>query len=139
MNLVISTIRRHIADQNMRFVFPSQTAAGFWARKTCSLGIVRSVAADRFLAWDHFKEEVVREKLIKREGQNPSPASSITRRLFAEALIRKNAETPFLNSLIPPEYAKGGGVFVPYMARLLPSLKPLEKLLESRPAIAADT
>ena len=128
MNLVISTIKEHIANQSVHFVFPSQTAAGLWAGKTCTLGIARSLAADRFLAWDRFKEEAVREK----DAKTASPASSITRKLFAEALIRKNAQTPFLKSLIPPQYAQGGGIFVPFIARLLPSLYSWEKLMKSR-------
>ena len=131
MNPVISTLREHIADPNIRFVFPSQTSASLWARKTCTLGIVRSVAANRFVAWDRFKEELIREKDNFRE-----PASVLTRKLFAEALIRKNAEAlraggkAILTSLIPPDYAQGGAVFVPFMARLLPSLFLWEKLMQ---------
>ena len=86
MNTVIRAITEHIGDQNISFVFPSQIAATLWARKICTLGIVRSVAAKRFLGWDRFKEEVIREKDTKRE-----PATSVMRKLFADALIRKNA------------------------------------------------
>ncbi|MDR1804523.1 MAG: PD-(D/E)XK nuclease family protein [Treponema sp.] len=134
MNVIIQTIREYIADQNVRFVFPSGIAAGLWARKTCTLGIARSVAANRFLAWDGFKEEVTRTKDAKRK-----PASSVTRKLFAEALVRKNAEAAAgrpkvsgggfpLKSLIPVEYAGGGEIFVPFIARLLPSLSYWEKM-----------
>jgi len=123
VNTVIHTIKEHISDRNSYFVFPSQTAASLWARKTCTLGIVRSVAANRFLAWDRFKEEVVKKKETKRK-----PASNLIRKLFAEALARKNSETPFLKSIIPPEHAKGGRVFAPFISRLLPSLVLWEKL-----------
>ena len=127
MNTVIQILREHIADQNIRFVFPSQTSANLWARKTCTLGIVRSVAAERFLAWDRFKEDVIRERETNRE-----PASSVMRKLFADALIRKNAgeKDPLLKSLVPPEYAQGGAVFIPYIARLLPSLFLWENLMK---------
>ena len=128
MNLVLSTIRKHIGDQNFHFVFPSQIAASLWAGKTCTLGIVRSVASNRFLAWDSFKEEAIRERLGEKAL---SPASSVTRKLFAEYLIRKNAQSPFLKSIIPPEYAETGNVFASYIARLLPSLHSLEKLIGS--------
>ena len=123
MNLVIQTIKKYIEDQNIRFVFPSQTAAGLWARKTCTLGIARSVAARRFIAWDRFKEEAVLENETKKK-----PVSQVLRKLFAEALVRKNAETPFLSSLIPAEHAREGRVFVPYIAKILPSLAYWEKL-----------
>ena len=123
MNAVIRTIKDRIADGNSCFVFPSQIAASRWARKVCTLGIVRSVAANRFLAWDHFKEEVVRKKETKRK-----PASALTRKFFAESLVRRNAETAFLKSVIPPEHARGGRIFVSFIARILPSLFSWEKL-----------
>ena len=141
MNIVIEVLKKHIADHCFRFVFPSQTAAGLWAAKTCTLGIARSVAANRFLAWDRFKEEVTGE--TKKE-----PASALMRKLFAEALVRKNAyaaaiaETPDiesanslkgfpLKSLIPREFARQGSIFAPFIARLLPSLARWEKLMRS--------
>ena len=123
MNSVIAVLKDKIADQNVRFVFPSQTAAGLWAQKTCTLGIVRSVAAGRFLAWDRFKEELIRERETGRR-----PASLVMRKLFADALLRRNAEAPFLKSLVPAECAKEGGIFVSFIARLLPSLAFWEKL-----------
>ena len=123
MNSVLAVLGEHIANRNIRFVFPSQTASDLWARKTCTLGLVRSVAAGRFLAWDRFKEEVMREK---KEGCSPS--SQLMRKLFALMLLRKNAETPFLKSLVPPEYSGSGQIFVSFIARLLPSLAFWEKL-----------
>ncbi|MCL2320061.1 MAG: PD-(D/E)XK nuclease family protein, partial [Treponema sp.] len=149
MNPVISTIKEHIADQNVRFVFPSQTAAALWARKTCTLGIVRSVAGNRFLAWDRFKEEVIRERDSRRE-----PVSALIRKLFAEALVRKNAEIVSgaggqglsrksggfpLQSLIPQEYARGGSIFAPAIARFLPSLFMWEKLTKTVPGYRAES
>jgi len=135
MNPVISALRENISNQKICFVFPSQTAASLWARKTCTLGIARSVAANRFLAWDRFKEEVVREMDSDRFPAR-EPASVLTRKLFAEALLRKNAEAVRtgkdapLKALIPPDYAQGGSVFVPFVARLLPSLYQWEKLMK---------
>jgi hypothetical protein len=124
MNTVIKTLREHIGNQKIRFVFPSQTAAALWAMKTCTLGIARSVAANRFLAWDRFKEEAVQERDAARR-----PATSVMRKIFAGALVRKNAEEVFLKALIPPEYARGGGVFVPFIAGILPSLYSWERLI----------
>ena len=125
MNPVIQTLKEHISDQKVRFVFPSQVASDLWARKTCTLGIARSVAKNRFLAWDDFKV-VLQRKETKRE-----PATSVMRRIFADSLVRKNAERKFLKSVIPPEYAAGGAVFAPFIVRLLPSLSYWEKLMDA--------
>ncbi|MDR2370233.1 MAG: PD-(D/E)XK nuclease family protein, partial [Treponema sp.] len=141
---VIEKITSHIHERNTRFVFPSETAAALWARKACGLAGVRSVAANRFLAWDRFKEEAVRA-----EAGDKRPVTAVLRRLFAEDLIRKNAAlaaagqavpagqagAPVLSrlpfaALIPPEFAEGGAVFAASIAAMLPSLS----LWESRQA-----
>jgi len=122
LNEVVSVIKQHIADENIIFVFPSQTSARLWAIKTCVLGIARSVAVNRFLAWDRFKEDAFLDM-----NAGGSPASSVIRKLFAESLVRKNAESPFFKSIIPAEYAENGTVFAPSIARLLPSLAWWEK------------
>ncbi|MDR0599240.1 MAG: PD-(D/E)XK nuclease family protein [Treponema sp.] len=114
---VFETIIGHIGDQNVHFVFPSETAALVWARKICLHGSVRSIAQDRFLAWDRFKETAVRAGERDRR-----PASSLIRRLFALDLARKNAAAPFLSSIIPGEFAGDGEVFAPFIARTLSSL-----------------
>ena len=82
MKPVIAILREHLRehriDQNFNFVFPSQISASLWARKVCTLGIVRSLAADRFLAWDRFKEEVIREKeTASAEQILRKPATSV--------------------------------------------------------------
>jgi RecB family exonuclease len=142
MNSIIEKIKENLAEQKVRFVFPSDISAKLWARKVCTLGIVRSVAANRFLPWDRFKEEAVRE-----EAKDKEPASSVMRKLFAEALVKKNAQAaldtaaeavagrakrgsegfPF-QALIPPEYAEAGSVYTASLARMLPSLGLWEKL-----------
>jgi hypothetical protein len=133
MNIVIQTLREHIANRNIRFVFPSQIASESWARKTCTLGIARSIARSRFLAWDDFKKEAIQENETKRK-----PATAVIRDLFADALAKRNSEVIFLKSLIPPEYAGNGKVFAPFIARLLPSLKYWETLTRKFPTRRKD-
>ncbi|MDR2618621.1 MAG: PD-(D/E)XK nuclease family protein [Treponema sp.] len=134
MNNIIKTLEKYIAEQRVRFVFPSDISAALWARKVCTLGMVRSVAANRFLPWDRFKEDVIRE-----EAKNLTPVSSVMRKLFAEALVKKNAQAvsdgakrgsegfPF-QALIPPEYAETGAVYTASLTRMLPSLAMWENL-----------
>ncbi|MDR3200231.1 MAG: hypothetical protein LBT68_02120, partial [Spirochaetales bacterium] len=117
MNIVIDIVKTEIKNQNARFVFPSETASSGWARKICGFTRQRSVALERFLAWDRFKETVIRADL-----RDKKPVSSVLRKLFAEKLIRKNAEEKFFTSLIPPRFAREGGIFAAQIASVLPSL-----------------
>ncbi|MDR1932737.1 MAG: PD-(D/E)XK nuclease family protein [Spirochaetales bacterium] len=117
MNIVIDIIRGEIDNPNSCFVFPSETASSGWARKICDFTGRRSVATGRFLAWDHFKESVIRADL-----QDKKPVYGVLRRLFAEKLIRKNAGQKFFAALIPPRFAEDGGIFTAQIASMLPSL-----------------
>ncbi|MCL2878904.1 MAG: PD-(D/E)XK nuclease family protein [Treponema sp.] len=142
VNAVTDILKNKIGDRNISFVFPSQTAAGLWAHKVCTLGIVRSVAANRFLAWDSFKEEVTEEK-------QKAPVTAVMRKFFTESLVRKNApaaankpdaqstgmpraqipgqpQFPF-RSVVPPEYAEQGRIFASYIAGILSSLASWKK------------
>ncbi|MDR1930585.1 MAG: hypothetical protein LBQ44_08160, partial [Treponema sp.] len=53
---VLQIIGEEIKNPAARFVFPSETVSSAWARKACLETGVRSLAAERFLAWDRFKE-----------------------------------------------------------------------------------
>ncbi|MDR3146492.1 MAG: PD-(D/E)XK nuclease family protein [Treponema sp.] len=145
MNPVVRIITREIRHPASRFVFPSEAAASLWAQKTCGFAGVRSLAGRRFLAWDRFKEEVIRAAIQDRE-----PINGVTRRLFAERLIRENARAvlnpggkqwaeglPF-RAIIPREFAEGGAVFAAQIAALLPSLKLLRARQEAAQTAAAE-
>jgi hypothetical protein len=130
MKAVVDVLQDKISDQKACFVFPSETAASLWARKALELTGTRSLARERFLAWDRFKEAAVRA-----EKKDYDPVSLVIRKLFVEKLIAENAELiqkaapqsglPF-RSLIPPRHAAGGHIFASSIAALLPSLKLLE-------------
>lgn len=137
-NPVVRIISREIHHPDSRFVFPSEAAASLWAQKTCIFTGVRSLVRRRFLAWDRFKEEVIRAAIQDRE-----PINGVTRRLFAEKLIRENARAvlnpagrqwaeglPF-KAIIPREFAEEGAVFAAQIAALLPSLKLLRARQEA--------
>jgi hypothetical protein len=156
MKTVFEIIAGEIKNQDCRFVFPSETAASLWARRSCEFCGERSLALNRFLAWDRFKETVIRSAIQDRE-----PVSAVLRKLFAESLVRKIADAvaasggsgdpkvrsvggpgelrkaasplsgkrpplPF-RSLIPPQFAGEGQVFAAEIAGMLPSLALLRE------------
>ncbi|MCL1815656.1 MAG: PD-(D/E)XK nuclease family protein [Treponema sp.] len=126
MTGVFETILKALNEKDTCFVFPSETTAVLWARKICLYGNVRSLAQDRFLAWDRFKEETIRAK-----EKNRKPVSSLIRRLFAQVLARQNAAVPFLRVIIPAAYAQSGAVFADSIATSLSSLGRWEELQEA--------
>jgi RecB family exonuclease len=121
----LDLITLEISKENTRFVFPSETAAGLWARKACAAEGVRSLARNRFIAWDRFKEEAV-----QTEDKNRMPVTAVLRKLFAEKIIKKNSigPEPLFHSLIPPQYAGEGRIFVSSIAALLSPLGLWETL-----------
>jgi CRISPR/Cas system-associated exonuclease Cas4 (RecB family) len=133
MNQVTGIIQKEIANPRVFFVFPSDVAAGLWARKAGEFAGVRSVAMNRFMAWDRFKETAVRAEAPGRQ-----PVSSVIRKLFAEQLVKKNAAGPFLQSLIPEAYAPEGGRFASSIAALLPSLEYWERRVREAESYTAD-
>jgi hypothetical protein len=123
MNTIINVIKAEIKNQASCFVFPSETASSTWTRKACLLSGQRSIAAGRFLAWDRFKETVIRA-----DFRDKKPVSSILRKLFAESLVRKNASEKFFRTLVPPRFAEEGGIFTEQIASCLSSLALWEDL-----------
>jgi hypothetical protein len=136
MDLIRTIIRREIGRQESCFVFPSEAASSQWARRAGDFTGVRSVALNRFMAWDRFKE-----RAISAASLDKRPVSQVLRRLFVRSLIEGNARAlrakpeegrkpdrggraeglPF-RVLIPPEYAEEGAVFASSLVEILPSL-----------------
>jgi hypothetical protein len=141
MNKIAEIIKGEITNQRSCFVFPSEAASSQWAMRACDFTGAGSVALNRFMAWDRFKE-----RAIDREVGKLQPVSAVIRRLFAESLTARNAAAaqsggpepgasgglPF-RALIPREYAAEGRIFAPALGGLLPSLRYWrERLEESR-------
>jgi RecB family exonuclease len=133
MDAVTGIIKKEITHQRVFFVFPSDVAAGLWARKAGLFAGVRSLSPGRFMAWDRFKE-----KAVQAEAPGKRPVSSVIRKLFAEQLVKKNAAEPFLQSLIPGEYAKNGGVFASSIRTLLPALGYWDRRIQKTENYTAD-
>ncbi|MDR3356269.1 MAG: PD-(D/E)XK nuclease family protein [Spirochaetaceae bacterium] len=103
---------------DVRFVFPTETAAVFWARKALVLFGVKTLAMERFLAWDRFKESC-----IKAEIEGRSPVNAVHRGIFAVNLSERNAERRLFETLIPNQYAADGTIFARGITRMLPLLR----------------
>jgi hypothetical protein len=104
--------------ENTRFVFPTQTAAFFWARKALSFFGVKTLAMERFIAWDRFKESCIRTEI-----NGLSPVNSVHRNIFAANLAERNAKHSVFSVLIPKKYSADGVIFARAIARILPLLR----------------
>jgi hypothetical protein len=133
VNRIHEIITGEISRPRVFFVFPSGVAADLWARKAGEFAGVRSLALNRFMAWDRFKE-----RAILAEAPGKRPVSSVIRKLFAEKLVKENGAEKFLQALIPPEHAESGGVFAASIAALLPSLGYWEKRVQRAADYDAD-
>jgi hypothetical protein len=112
-------------DHGTVVVLPSEVAATHWRRAALSSGrtVVRE---DQFISWDRFKEDAF------RLSSSRAPANSVVRTIFAESLLRENSADPFLQVIVPPEYADGAGAFSEQVVQALPWL-PLAEKLRARP------
>ena len=115
--IVEDLLIKHAADNSCVFVFPTQTACELWADRIIFISGVKSVATQRFVAWDEFKGSCVRGVT-----QDKKAIPATLRKIFVHMLIDKNAREHFFSSLIPAEYAEGATNFAPWISSLLPSL-----------------
>lgn len=117
-------IRRYGTDARTCFVFPSRIAARLWMHRALALTGLTAVPAELFIAWDAFKAEC-----CIAQAENKNPASQIIRLLFAHHIAADNAaaEKPFLQNIIPADYAADGAIFAQWIAGILPQLDHWEK------------
>ena len=117
-------IRRYGTDARTCFVFPSRIAARLWMHRALALTGLAAVPAELFIAWDAFKAEC-----CIAQAENKNPASQIIRLLFAHHIAADNAaaEKPFLQNIIPADYAADGAIFAQWIAGILPQLDHWEK------------
>lgn len=117
-------IRRYGTDARTCFVFPSRIASRLWMHRALVLTGLAAVPAELFIAWDAFKAEC-----CIAQAKNKNPASQIIRLLFAYHIAADNAaaEKPFLQNIIPADYAADGAIFAQWIAGILPQLDHWEK------------
>ena len=97
-------------------VFPSEIAAEFWRRAVIRRGSRVAVREDRLISWDTFKERAFE---IRQEAV---PTNRTIRSVFAERLIRENADRPVLRELIPPAFASDALGFTSAIESILPRI-----------------
>lgn len=131
--IVKSTIKNNIKNQNTVFVFSTQIAADMWADKTLEFSGVAAVAMERFIAWDEFKGAS-----IKSHQADRTSVPSTMRLVFAQNIIKQNAENPFLKSIVRVEFAKTATRFASWISDVLPSLAMWKNHFEKSGCIRDD-
>ena len=131
MNLIESVLLENVDNPCSLFVFPTDVAASRWADHLLRLRqrLCRgphgggTIAMEKFIAWDTFKQNSIRSKV-----QNRQSISSALRKMFVSALIRENAELcargepPVFLSLIRTEWAQEADSFTGWLTEILPQL-----------------
>jgi hypothetical protein len=85
-NIVDTTLLENIDKPASLFVFPTNVAASRWAARLLRLRGGGTVAMEKFIAWDTFKQNSIRSKVKDRQS-----VPAVLRKMFISALIR---ETP---------------------------------------------
>lgn len=118
MNDIVTVLKETISDRNVRYVFPSEIAAGYWRKEALRVTGKKAVRSDRFLSWDRFKESGFSVRKIEK------PANKLVRTFFAAELLAENANSqpPLFTSVIHPEHAANSSAFLSYIVSILPSL-----------------
>jgi CRISPR/Cas system-associated exonuclease Cas4 (RecB family) len=127
---IVDTILLHNIDNNASlFVFPTDVAAGRWAdrllrlRRELTAAGSGTVAMEKFIAWDTFKQNAIQSKVKNRRS-----VPSALRKMFIGSLIRENAELcaqgeqPIFVSLIRAEWAGQADSFDSWLTGILPQL-----------------
>jgi hypothetical protein len=127
MNSVDTVLLENIDKPASLFVFPTNVAASRWADRLLRLRRGGTIAMEKFIAWDTFKQNSIRSKINNRQS-----IPAVLRKMFISALIRENADlcgqgkTPVFSSLIRAEWARAAvqsvDSFAGWLTEMLPQL-----------------
>ena len=134
MNPVETVLLENIGKPGSLFIFPTDVAASRWADHLLQLLHLRSgkgstIAMEKFIAWDTFKQHSVRSTV---QGKKSIPP--VLRKMFTSSLIRENAQLctgmknaaadsqPVFSSLIRQEWAQQADSFAGWLCEALPQL-----------------
>jgi hypothetical protein len=139
MNSVETALLENVDKSGSLFIFPTDVAASRWADHLLRLkarlqarlhrntgngafnGV--TVAMEKFIAWDTFKQNSIRSKVLNRKS-----VPAVLRKMFIAGLIRENAtlcareEEPVFTSLIQSAWAQQADSYAGWLAGFLPQL-----------------
>ena len=120
---VENILLENIDKRDTLFIFPTNVSASLWADHLLRIKGGGTVAMNKFIAWDTFKENSVRSQVQKKKS-----IPSVLRKMFISGLIAENAELcrqgkkPVFHFLIREKWAQQAASFAGWMAELLPQL-----------------
>jgi RecB family exonuclease len=128
MNSVETVLLENVYKPDSLFIFPTDVAASRWADHLLRLLNGGTVAMEKFIAWDTFKQNSIRSKV-----QNRKSVPAVLRKMFIAALIQENAELcsdalcvqnkePVFTSFIQPAWAHQVDSYVGWLAGILSQL-----------------
>lgn len=140
---IAKILKENISDKNAIFVFNTSVALDTWTDFIVQMegaeGWPKTLAADRFIAWDQFKGAAAS---VQEKDARSVPG--LLRKLFARNLLAKikeeNSATqkssgdakPFFERLINPKYAENALAFTDWISQILPSLGSWHKLMSQK-------
>ncbi|MCK4543029.1 MAG: PD-(D/E)XK nuclease family protein [Spirochaetales bacterium] len=117
METILKRIEEELPLSDSVFVFPSEVAAAWWRRTALTHTGGKVLRSDRFISWDHFKEEAFALRSDKL------PVNLQSRAMFAASLLSENSPSGKLfSSLIFPEFCAFSRNFVGSLINILPRL-----------------
>jgi len=127
MEQVQQIIRETIEEKEVQFVFPSEVVSSFWRKE--ALSFCPTVASERFISWDTFKEQGF------SSARTELPANTYSRYLFADSILQENAgPNPVFKRIVYPEHKQYTSTHLGAVVAMLPGLKDAYALLQSNPA-----
>jgi hypothetical protein len=123
MNSVENVLMENVDKSGSLFIFPTDVAASRWADHLLRMLNGGTVAMEKFIAWDTFKQNSIRSKFLNRKS-----IPAVLRKMFIAALIRENAslctqnKEPVFTSLIQPAWAHQADSYAGWLAGILPQL-----------------
>lgn len=133
---IARTLREHIADKNTVFVFNTAVAVDSWTDFIVGMegadGWPKTVAGERFMAWDQFKGAAAS---VQEKDARSIPG--LLRKLFARNLLSKiEGGEKIFEHIINFEYKENALTFTDWLSQILPSLGMWHKKMAENGFIA---
>lgn len=107
-------------------VFPTETAAKFWADEYVRTGDSKVLRLDRVMAWDKFRAMFL-PTMQKR------PSNAMIRQLFSIGFLAQSRNRDSLEWYRCPSFPESSDMLAKVVARLLPRINELERLKTEHP------